>query len=81
MPVAICIPRMSYPMDFEQGDLVSGVLTIPHGLHQDAVAVVVYNDLWEQVGVMPKRVDEDNVEVDLSSAVPLDGTWHARAIA
>lgn len=80
MPVVNCIPRTSYPMDFEQGDLVDGVVTIPHGLHQDAVAVVVWNNLWEQVGVMPKRVDEDNTGVDLSNATPLEGTWHALAI-
>jgi len=80
MPVVNCIPRTSYAMDFDNGDLVEGVLTIPHGLHQDAVAVVVWNNLWQQVVVMPVRMDEDNTNVDLGNAAPIEGTWHALAM-
>jgi hypothetical protein len=67
-------------MDFDNEDLVDGVLTIPHGLHRDAVVVAVYNDSWEQVVVMPERVDEDNTKVDLTNSAPISETWHALAI-
>jgi hypothetical protein len=77
MALVTCIARTSYPMDFTQDDLVDGVLTIPHGLRQKAVLVVIYNDSWEQVGVMPKPVDEDNCGVDLTNAEPISNTWHS----
>ena len=69
----------SYVEVFTDADMFSpGVLTINHNLGTQYLVVQVYNELDQQV--TPDSIDlidDDNVQIDLSSFGTLSGTWHA----
>lgn len=80
MATVVCIPIRSREFEFNNADLVEGVLTLPHGLHCNAPSVPVYDNNGMLVNVAPERVDEDTVKVDLSNASPISGTWRASVL-
>jgi|GEM_PF-5204314 len=80
MPTVVCVPIRSREFEFDNDDLVEGVLTLEHGLHCNAPSVSVYDNNGGLVIVAPKVVDEDTVDVDLTNAVPIAGTWRASVL-
>ena len=66
-----------YRDSFVTGELSAGILTVPHNLSQQIVIVQVSNQL-NQV-IVPDLITLTNsttCSIDLSSYVPLVGTWN-----
>lgn len=64
---------------FTDGDLNAGILTIDHDLNSYYPNLILYND-YNKV-ILPDEVvylDVNTVSVDLSSYIPLTGTWKVR---
>ena len=72
----------SYLLRFESADLAGGnVIVIQHNLRAEYPVVMVYNG--SNVVIVPDSVtylDEDRVQLDLTSSTPLTGVWHVRVI-
>lgn len=65
-----------YNSTFVNGDLAAGVLTVTHNMHQQYGSVTIYDD--SDKVVVPDSVTAtgvDTVDVDLTTKVPLAGTW------
>jgi len=80
MATVVCVPVRSREFEFDNGDLVDGVLKLAHGLHSNAPSVPVYDNNGMLVIVAPEVVDEGNVDVDLKNAVPIAGAWRASVL-
>jgi hypothetical protein len=76
-PVVINTTSKIYRDAFISGDLSAGVLTVTHNLGQQIVMVQVSNNNFQVV--VPDLITLSNTNqclVDLSSYVPLTGTWN-----
>jgi len=71
----------SYSLDFVNGDLTAGVLTVNHALNTTTVAVEVVDNTGAIYTAPVTIVDVDNVTVDLSAVAPITGTWTVNVIA
>jgi hypothetical protein len=66
------------PIDFDNADLVNGIITLNHQAGQKYVTVSIYDNndhLIEPTLVV--LVDSNNCYVDLNPWAPISGTWHA----
>ena len=71
------VDARTYSLEFDEGDLVSGVLDVPHSLGQKICGVQIVSDGYDETG-NPGRVhfvDTNNLTVDFSAFEPLVGTW------
>lgn len=62
---------------FNDGDLVGNILSVAHNLSSPLVDVVVKNNLDQIIipdGIV--TVDNDNLDIDLTSFAPLTGLWY-----
>ena len=67
----------SYSRSFTNSDLVSNILTVSHNLNNKYVIAEVYEDTDYVIKAdFIVAIDTNTVEIDLSSYVPLSGTWH-----
>lgn len=63
---------------FTNADLTAGKIVINHKFNNRVVAVEVVNNNFDTVRPdRIRRIDADNVEIDLSSLSPISGTWYA----
>ena len=71
-----------YSTSFDNGDLGSGnILTVNHNLNVNYPIVVIYDN--NDKVIEPDEIeytDNNNVDIDLNSFVPLTGTWHVRIV-
>jgi len=69
----------TYERTFVNADLVVGVLSVAHNLGLSSPDVVVYDNTSTQIS--PDSItftDNNNLTINLSTFVPLTGTWRAR---
>jgi len=69
----------TYLAAITDGDLVSGVVDISHGLSNQTPIVAVYDNNYKLIS--PDEIQgtsSNNLSIDLLSYVPLTGTWYAR---
>lgn len=66
-----------YHLDFDNTDLVAGVLTVGHGIGRQYVTVQVYDNNDDSAGPFPvKATGPFNCDIDLTAVAPIVGTWH-----
>ena len=66
---------------FTTDDLSGGLLTFTHSLADEFVITQVWNDQKRQI--VPDAIyplDADNVVIDLTSYVPISGSWTVKAV-
>lgn len=67
----------AYRQSFDNSDLSGSILTVTHSLGQKYVHVTVWSDLDRiMLPDITTAVDVNTVSLDLSSFVPLSGTWN-----
>lgn len=69
----------SYLERFKNDDLVGNYFIIQHNLRAEFPQVVVYDE--SNKVALPDDItylDEDRIQLDLTSFVPISGIWHAR---
>jgi len=72
----------SYRRSFVQADLVASKLTVTHGLGQDWGCVSVYNNSRRLIiATEITSLNANQIEIDLSSFSPIQGTWNLVVIA
>lgn len=70
-------PTGSITYSFDDGYLVTGILTVEHDLNNKYVITEIYNNTDQKI--LPDNlelIDENSLEVDLSSFTPITGTWN-----
>jgi len=69
----------TYTTSFTNGDLVSGILSVNHGLGYEYLRPAVYDENDEIViPTKVKSIDANNTDVYLTGFAPITGTWHVR---